>query len=75
MRFLALLLLPTSGRCPEPDCRAAATIVDRFLLDSTHGPVAHVRTRCARGHWFMMPASRWQPPAEAPATAAEIALA
>lgn len=42
--------------CPE--CQTTAEIVDRFVLESTDGPVEHVKVRCARGHWFMMQAER-----------------
>jgi hypothetical protein len=38
--------------CPEPRCRAPATVVDRFWLPSTDGPVAHVKTWCESKHWF-----------------------
>lgn len=39
--------------CPE--CGAPAEETDRFVLDSTDGPVAHVALRCARKHYFRMP--------------------
>ena len=35
-----------------PQCRAPAQITERFWLDSTDGPVEHVKTGCERGHWF-----------------------
>jgi hypothetical protein len=38
-----------------PDCRAPAEITDRFVLESTDGPIEHVRLRCLGGHWFLMP--------------------
>ncbi len=38
--------------CPDPTCRAPARIVDRWTLESTGGPVEHVKTGCQRGHWF-----------------------
>jgi hypothetical protein len=38
--------------CPDPACKAAARIVDRWTLGSTHGPVEQVKTMCERGHWF-----------------------
>ncbi|MGQ0776509.1 MAG: hypothetical protein ACT4NY_19135 [Pseudonocardiales bacterium] len=39
-------------RCPA--CGAAAEVVDRFVLDSTDGPLEHVTLHCARRHWFSM---------------------
>jgi hypothetical protein len=37
---------------PCPQCGAPAQITERFRLDSTDGPVEHVKTGCERGHWF-----------------------
>jgi hypothetical protein len=39
--------------CPE--CGHPATVVDRAVLESTDGPVEHVRVRCPGGHHFFMP--------------------
>jgi hypothetical protein len=39
-------------RCPE--CGAPAEITDRFVLESTDGPVEHARVDCAGGHWFLL---------------------
>jgi hypothetical protein len=36
--------------CPEPDCDAAAEVIDRHIIDSTGGPVSVVRTRCLGKH-------------------------
>jgi hypothetical protein len=36
-----------------PGCGEIAEVIDRFVLPSTDGPVAHVRTHCLRRHWFM----------------------
>ncbi len=36
--------------CPE--CRAPAEIVDRFVLDSTDGPLEHLKLWCVTGRWF-----------------------
>jgi hypothetical protein len=41
--------------CPEPGCVAPAEIVDRFVQGSTDGPIEHVRIRCVRRHWFLLP--------------------
>ena len=37
-----------------PDCGAPAEVLDRFVLESTDGPVDHARVRCVRGHWFLL---------------------
>jgi hypothetical protein len=37
-------------RCPQ--CELPATIIDRFSLNSTDGPVEHLKIRCMSGHWF-----------------------
>jgi hypothetical protein len=42
--------------CPE--CRAPADITDRFVLQSTDGPVEHIAVSCVAGHHFRMPADR-----------------
>jgi hypothetical protein len=38
--------------CPEPSCGAPAQIVDRWVWPASDGPVEHVKTWCANGHWF-----------------------
>lgn len=38
--------------CPE--CGAPAEITDRCALESTSGPVEHVRVECANRHWFLL---------------------
>jgi hypothetical protein len=38
--------------CPEPSCSAPAEIVDRWVLESTDGPIEHVKTRCLALHIF-----------------------
>ena len=35
-----------------PRCLAPAEITDRFVLESTSGPVEHVTVCCANRHWF-----------------------
>jgi hypothetical protein len=37
-----------------PDCDATAEVLDRFVLESTDGPVDHARIRCVHGHWFLL---------------------
>lgn len=41
--------------CPE--CASIAQVLDRFVLESTDGPVEHVRTQCVQRHWFVLPAA------------------
>jgi hypothetical protein len=38
--------------CPDPACPAPARVVDRFVLESTDGPVEHIKTHCDNGHGF-----------------------
>ena len=38
--------------CPE--CRAPAEVTDRDALESTDGPIEHVRVVCVRRHWFLL---------------------
>ena len=40
-----------------PDCGSIAEVLDRFVLESTNGPVEHARTRCIAGHWFLLRAA------------------
>jgi len=44
--------------CPEADCSSPAEILDRSALQSTDGPIEHVRTRCLNRHHFLLPAER-----------------
>ena len=39
--------------CPE--CGSPAEITERSVLESTGGPMEHVRLQCVRRHWFLMP--------------------
>jgi hypothetical protein len=45
--------MPERILCPDPACAAPAQIVDRWTSESSAGPIEQVKTRCARGHWFM----------------------
>jgi hypothetical protein len=38
-----------------PTCGAPAEVRDRFVLESTDGPVEHLALRCVRGHAHRMP--------------------
>ena len=37
-----------------PDCDEPAVVTERFVLESTDGPIDHARVRCVRGHWFLL---------------------
>jgi hypothetical protein len=41
--------------CPE--CGQNAEVQWRTILESTDGPVEHVKTRCVAGHCFFLPVS------------------
>lgn len=41
--------------CPE--CEGITAILERFSLDSTDGPVEHVRTHCVNGHYLTVRAA------------------
>jgi hypothetical protein len=61
--------------CPE--CGAPAEITRRSALESTDGPVEHVKLQCVRRHWFLMPTfllaeylhPQWRTPAAIPSPA------
>lgn len=40
--------------CPE--CAMTAAVQGSDHLESTDGPVDHVRVTCVNRHWFLMPA-------------------
>jgi hypothetical protein len=40
-------------RCPE--CDQAAEIEYRSVLDSSDGPIEHLKIRCINRHWFHLP--------------------
>lgn len=40
-----------------PACSAPAEIVGRFVLESTEGPIEHVRVHCVEREWFVIPVS------------------
>ena len=41
---------------PGPQCGAPARISERFWLESTDGPVEHLKIGCLSKHWFTPPA-------------------
>ena len=59
---LAWVVLPRTVRvmdltdCPSDECEFTAEVTDRPVLESTDGPIEHVRTSCPLGHWYLMPA-------------------
>jgi hypothetical protein len=58
--------------CPE--CGAPAEVTDRFVLESTDGPIEHLRLQCAGRHWFLMSTeslARHRTPAPRPAPVTE----
>jgi hypothetical protein len=46
--------MPDTVPCPK--CGAAARITERFRLDSTAGPVEHVKIGCVNNHRLTPPA-------------------
>lgn len=44
-----------------PACGTIAEVVDRWVLESTDGPVEHLRTTCLARHWFVLPAASLLP--------------
>ena len=42
--------MPDSIPCPQ--CGAPAWITKRFWLDSTDGPIEHLKTGCLGKHWL-----------------------
>jgi hypothetical protein len=60
---------------PCPECGRPAEVLYRTTLASTDGPVEHLKTRCAEGHWFFMAAPAPTPKQLSPADlAARFAL-
>jgi hypothetical protein len=41
-----------------PSCGQPAKVLDEFTMGSTDGPIDHLKTRCADGHWYTLPAER-----------------
>lgn len=42
--------------CPYP-CDKPADVIQRYVLESTDGPIEHIKTWCLRGHFFNGPVS------------------
>ena len=47
--------MPPMHQCPS--CSADTIEIERFVLESTDGPIEHVRVVCWLGHNYMMLAS------------------
>jgi hypothetical protein len=47
---------------PCPQFGAPVPITERFWLDSTDGPVEHLKTGCVSKHWLTPRAETLQPP-------------
>jgi hypothetical protein len=45
-----------------PACAAPAEVVERFVLDSTDGPIEHATVRCADRHRFTVLVERLTSP-------------
>ena len=43
---------------PFPRCGAPAEITERFWLDSTDGPIQHLKIGCLSKHW-LIPLAKW----------------
>jgi hypothetical protein len=37
-------------RCPDPFCLLPAEVINRFVLESTSGPMRLIKTRCVVRH-------------------------
>jgi hypothetical protein len=48
--------------CPERTCQLPAEVTDRFVLQSTDGPIEFVATYCIRQHMFTVPIERLPQP-------------
>ena len=60
---------------PCPQCGAPARITERFRLDSTDGPVEHLKTGCVNNHWLTPRAETVAAPQPAAVPAAQLAPA
>jgi hypothetical protein len=64
---------PTHGSLQltrRPECSAPAEIGHRTVLESTAGPIEHVKVRCVHRHVFLLPTDMLdRAPAPAPAHA------
>jgi hypothetical protein len=47
-----------AGLVACPECHEPAHVLERVTLESTDGPLEHVKVRCHAGHWFTLPADR-----------------
>ena len=51
----AALPIASTSRVACPDCGQPAWVEWRDEVNSTSGPVVHVKVRCVDRHWFLMP--------------------
>jgi len=52
LRRLPARPIPDTVACPE--CGGTAVVEWRDVVQSTEGPVEHVKIRCSDRHWFLM---------------------
>jgi hypothetical protein len=45
-------LVRPAHRCPEDGCTAPSFQTDRYVIESTDGPVEHLAVACGAGHRF-----------------------
>jgi hypothetical protein len=57
-----------------PQCGAAARITERFKLQSTAGPVEHLKIGCVNNHWLTPLAESVAGAQPEPTTAAVVAV-
>lgn len=48
--------------CPEEGCGHIAMVAERYVLESTDGPVEMVRLGCVMGHRLNMPTYKLRTP-------------
>lgn len=39
-------------------CGAPSEVLDRYVLDSTDGPIEHIKVVCVRRHWYTVAVER-----------------
>lgn len=46
--------------CPEEGCGMVALVAERYVMESTDGPIEHARIGCVMGHRLNLPTARLQ---------------